>query len=257
MAEQTGTLWENVSATASTSEAGAGPENTVNGSGFTDTDEHSIAAGDMWLASGGADPLWIQYEFDKVYKLHEMLVWNYNVQFELVLGLGLKDVTVEYSENGMDWTVLGDVELAQATTTATYTANTTIHLGGVAAKYVRLTVNSGWGITGKFGLSEMRFYHIPTRARKPEPADGETGVSPDTILSWHAGREAIAHEIYLSTDRQAVMNGTALVDTVTDNNYLPGPLAPGQTYYWKISEINEGETARVWEGDVWEFTTAD
>ena len=248
----------NVSATASTSDAGAGPENTVNGSGLNDEGEHATAATDMWLASGnGVDPIWIQYEFDKVYKLHEMLVWNYNVQFELVLGLGLKDVTVAYSENGMDWTVLGDVELAQATAAATYTANTTIEFGGEAAKYVRLTVNGGWGITGKFGLSEVRFYHIPTRARKPEPGDGETGVSPDTILSWHAGREAALHEVYLSADRQAVVDGTALVDTVTENGYLPEPLDPGQTYYWKINEINEAETVSAWEGDVWVFTTAE
>ena len=50
---------------------------------------------------------------------------------------------------------------------------------------------------------------------------------------------------------------TAQVDTVTENSYLPGPLDPGQTYYWRINEINEAETVSVWEGDVWEFTTAE
>ena len=249
---------DSVSATASASEAGAGPENTVNGSGLNDDGEHSTVATDMWLASGnGVDPVWIQYGFDKAYRLHEMLLWNYNVQFELALGFGLKEVTVEYSENDTDWTVLGDVELAQATAAATYTANTTIDLGGVAAKYVRLTVNSGWGMMGKFGLSEVRFLYIPTRARKPEPADGRTDVRPDTMLEWRAGREAVAHDVYFSTDRQAVVNGTALVDTATENSYLPGPLDPGQTYYWRIDEINEAETVSVWEGDVWEFTTAE
>jgi hypothetical protein len=249
---------ESVSATASTSDADAGPENTVNGSGLGADATHSTAATDMWLASGnGVDAVWIQYEFDQIYKLHEMLVWNYNVQFEIVLGFGLKDVTVAYSEDGTNWTVLGDAEVAQATAAATYTANTTIDFGGVPAKYVRLTVNSGWGVIGKFGLSEVRFYHIPTRARKPEPVDGETGASPDTILSWHAGRSATLHEVYLSTDRQAVVDGTALVDTVTEDSYLPDPLDPGQTYYWKINEINDAETVSAWEGDVWVFTTAE
>ena len=127
-----------------------------------------MAATDMWLgAPVGAEPVYIQYELDKVYRLHEMLVWNYNVQFELVLGLGLKDVTVEYSENGTDWTVLGNTEVARATATATYTPNTVIDLGGVAARCVRLTVNSGWGTMGTFGLSEVRVFHIPTRAREP------------------------------------------------------------------------------------------
>jgi len=250
---------ENVSATASTSDAGAGPVNTVNGSGLSADDTHSTAATDMWLASGnGVDPIWIQYEFDQVYRLHEMLVWNYNVQFELVLGLGLKDVTVEYSENGTDWMVLGEVEVAQATATATYAANSTIDLGGVAAKYVRLTVNSGWGMMGKFGLSEVRFLYIPARAREPQPVNGAVDVSPDALLQWRPGREAVAHEIYLSPDRQAVIDGTALVDTVTESGYLSGPLDPGQTYYWKVNEVNDAaEATSVWEGDVWEFTTAE
>ena len=249
---------DNVSATTSTSEAGAGPENTINGSGLNDNDEHSTASTDMWLATGnGVDPLWIQYEFDRVYKLHEMLVWNYNGEFELILGFGLKDVTVEYSENGTDWTVLGDVELAQATATETYTANTVIDLGGVPTRYVRLTVKSGWGPTGQFGLSEVRFLHIPTRVRKPEPADGETGVNPDTILAWHAGREAASHDIYFSTDRQAVVDGTALVDTVTESSYQLNLLDRGQTYYWKVNEIDEAEAISVWEGDVWEFMTVE
>ena len=138
---------QNIVATSNgISEPGNGPENTVNGSGLNDNDQHSMQAGDMWLACpGGEAPLSIQYEFDRVYKLHEMLVWNYNVQFEVILGFGVKDVTVEYSIDGADWTVLGDVEFAQATAKATYTANTTMDFGGVAAKYVRLTVNSGWG----------------------------------------------------------------------------------------------------------------
>ena len=43
------------------------------------------------LAAPVADePLTIEFEFDGVYKLHEMRVWNYNVMFELMLGFGLR-----------------------------------------------------------------------------------------------------------------------------------------------------------------------
>jgi len=147
------------------SDASAGPENTVNGSGLDALDQHSIASSDMWVARPPAEgPLWIQYEFDRVYNLYELWVWNYNVQFELVLGFGLKDVTIEYSENGADWTTLGDFEFARATAKATYTANTTVDFGGVAAKFVRLTINSGYGMMGQYGLSEVRFFHIPDRS---------------------------------------------------------------------------------------------
>ena len=121
------------------------------------------------------ETVYLQYEFDGIYKLHEMLVWNYNVQWELILGFGVKNATVEYSVDGTDWIVLGDVELAQATAAATYEANTTVAFDGAAAKYVRLTVNSGYGSMGQYGLSEVRFMYIPAQAREPQPADGAAG----------------------------------------------------------------------------------
>ncbi|UCD49514.1 MAG: hypothetical protein JSW27_18525 [Phycisphaerales bacterium] len=241
-----------------TSSEDVGPENTVNGSGLNDEDQHSTNSSDMWLVNPPADgSLYIQFEFDRVYKLHEMLVWNYNVMFEAVLGFGLKDVTVEYSVDGADWMALGDVELAQATATPAYTANTTVDFGGVGAKYVRLTVNSGYGVMGQFGLSEVRFLYVPVQAREPQPADGATDVDVlDGTLAWRAGREAAAHEIYLSADELAVIDGTALVDTVDAPTLNVGDtLELARTYYWKVNEVGEGGAGDVWEGDVWSFST--
>jgi F5/8 type C domain-containing protein/WD40 repeat protein len=148
---------------------GKGPENTVNGAGLDGNDEHSMNNADMWLADFGDELVWIQYEFDQVYGLYEMMVWNCNDEFEPVLGMGLRDVTVEYSENGTEWTSLGNFEFAQATAEPTYSSNTTIDLGGVVARYVRLTVNSCWGTrAGLCGLSEVRFLHTPERAYESE-----------------------------------------------------------------------------------------
>jgi len=248
----------NVTATASHADADAGPENTVNGSGLDDQDQHSVNAQDMWLASPGeGEPVWLQYEFDSVYKLHEMLVWNYNVQFEIVLGFGLKDVTIEYSTDGANWSTLGQVQLAQATAAATYTANTTVDLSGVAAKFVRLNVDSGYGLMGQFGLSEVRFLAIPVLASKPQPAAGAEGLDPATVLSWRAGREADAHDVYLSDNQQAVLGGTALVDSIVQSSYDTSglDLALGTTYYWRIDEVNEAEAVGSWVGPVWSFST--
>jgi len=231
------------------SDPGAGPENTINGSGLNALDQHSIEATDMWLGvPAGVDPIYLQYEFDGVYQLHEMLVWNYNVQFELVLGFGLKDVTVEYSENGTDWTVLGDVEFAQATATPDYAANTVVAFNDVAAKYVRLTVNSGYGFLPQYGLSEVRFMSIPAQAREPQPSDGAADVSVDTLLTWRAGRDAIAHEVSFGADPNALPR----VDTVETPSFAPGPLDLGTTYYWKVDSVQEAAT---WEGSVWSFDT--
>ncbi len=229
-------------------QGGASVESIVNGSGLNEADEHSVESTDMWLAMPGADPLSVQFELDGVYKLDEMLVWNYNVQFELVLGFGIKDVAVEYSTDGAEWTVLGDVALAQATANASYTANTTIDFGGVAAKYVRLTVNSGQGMMGQYGLSEVRFMYIPAMAREPEPADGATDVSVATDLTWRAGRDAASHDVYLGTDAEAL----ELAGTTDVASYSPDALQLNTAYSWQIDEIQD---AGSWAGPVWSFTT--
>ena len=100
---------ENITATASSSIlVDTGPENTVNGSGLDADDQHSIEQTDMWISGielKGA--CWIEFEFDKVYKLHEMLVWNSNQMAEPFVGYGCKDVTIEYSVDGNDYTTLG------------------------------------------------------------------------------------------------------------------------------------------------------
>jgi len=253
--EPVGSPIENVVATANgTPDVDAGPENTVNGSGLNVDDHHSTVPSDMWLATPvDGEPIQIEFGFDRVYKMHEMLLWNYNMQFELLLGFGIQNATVEYSENGVDWTVLGDVELTQATARADYTAST-IDLQGVPAQYVRLTVNAGFGTKAKFGLSEVRFLYIPAHAREPQPTDGTTEMSVDTALSWRAGRDVAVHEVYLSTDEQAVIDGTALADAIEAASFAPGNLEFGSTYYWKV---NETQADTSWEGDLWSFSTQE
>ena len=238
------------------SEPDSGPEKTIDGSGLNPADQHSTLNADMWAATtGGAEPVWIQYEFDRVYKLHELWVWNYNVVFELMLGFGFKDVTVEYSANGTDWTVLADVPFPQATGKTTYTHGATVDLQGVAAKYVRLTANSGYGLTGQFGLSEVRFYYLPVQPREPQPESGATDVAIDTVLDWRGGREAVSHEVYLSTDEAAIVDGTALAGTTDQSSYDPGTLDLAAEYFWKVVEVNEAEAISSWEGEVWSFST--
>ena len=245
-------------ATASSFDAGTGPENTVNNSGMNANNEHSTLNTAMWLSSAtGPQPAWIQYEFDGIYKLDEMRVWNHNVLFASLIGFGLKDVKIEYSIDGTNWSVLSEsTQFAEGPGTDNYADNTTVDFAGVAAKYVRLTANSNWsGTRPQFGLSEVRFFYVPANPRQPQPASGAAGVDVDAILSWRAGREAASHKVYFGTDQQAVTDGTVPADTVTDNSFDPGPLALGTTYYWKVAEVNEAETPSVWEGPVWSFST--
>ncbi|MBA7640931.1 hypothetical protein ES703_48602 [subsurface metagenome] len=249
----------NISATASSQlNENQGPEKTIDGSGLDANDLHSTDETGIWLSNmAGPQPTWIQYEFDRVYKLHQMWVWNHNTPLEPVLGFGFKDVTIEYSTNGTDWAVLADVaEFARAPGAPEYAYNTTVDFGGVPAKYVRLTATSNWGgLMPQYGLSEVRFFYIPVNAREPYPDSEATGVDIDVVLGWRAGREAAKHDVYFSADEQAVIDGTAAVTTVTETSYGPLSLDLGMIYYWKINEVNMAETPTTLEGDVWNFTT--
>jgi len=230
-----------------------GPEKPIDGSGLNALDQHGTTATDMWLSAAGPAP-WIQYDFDKTYKLHEMWVWNSNQLIESFIGFGAKDVVVETSADGVEWTVLeAAVLFNQATSTADYAANTVVDFAGAMAQSVRITVNAGWGAMPQYGLSEVRFFYIPTAAREPEPVDGSTLDGADVELSWRAGREAASHEVYLGTDPGAL----SLAGTSTEARYDTGALSYATTYYWSVTEVNEAATVTSYASDVWSFTTPD
>ena len=142
-----------IKATASSSmTAVMGPDKTIDGSGLTG-EQHGVSATQMWLSKKGQSPIWIQYEFDSVYKLHQMWVWNSNQEVEPVVGFGAKDVTIQTSTDGATWTALDGVpEFAQATGEPNYVHNTTVEFGGVQAK-VRQAEHcqqlGGWNQAGR------------------------------------------------------------------------------------------------------------
>jgi hypothetical protein len=249
-----------IKATASSSlTATMGPEKTIDGSGLDAKDEHSTLSTDAWLSKKGDSPVWIQYEFDRPYKLYQMWVWNSNQAVEQAVGFGAKDVKVETSLDGTAWTALANVpEFNQATGEADYVHNTTVDFGGVQAKFVKLTINANWADgTKQAGLSEVRFFYAAVKAFGPSPANAAADVALNGLLNWRPGREAARHDVYLSGDASAVLNGTALVKTVTEHSLaLAGlGLEYGRTYAWKVNEVNDAAATKVWEGDVWTFTT--
>jgi len=245
-----------VKATASSqSRADTGAQNTVNGSGLNANDQHSLDLADMWMSSN-TKPHWIQYEFDKVYKLDELWVWNANQIVETFVGFGAKDVTIEYSVDGQNWATLeGPHQFARATADATYTANTIVDFGGAQAKFVKLTIDSNWGgVAQQVSLSEVRFFYVPVQAREPVPADGAKDVLLTASLDWRPGREATSHKVFFGTDEAAVADGTAPASMVSTHGYTPASMTFGTKYFWRVDEIGDTGT---YEGDVWSFTAQE
>ncbi|MEN6578661.1 MAG: sugar-binding protein [Phycisphaerales bacterium] len=243
-----------IAAKASSQQVTSPAGKTCDGSGLDDFDQHSYNVAEMWVTNPGL-PAWIQYTFDREYKLHELWVWNANSELEMYMGFGAKDVTIECSIDGENWTPVENVpQFAQGTGKETYTANTVVSLGGVTAKHVRLTINTTWGFTGIASLSEVRFLYVPVQAFGSNPADGATEVALDATLSWRPGREAASHRIYFGPDSAAVAEGTATAKTMTEHSYSPGALDFGTMYYWRVDEV--GDTG-AYEGEVWSFLSKE
>ena len=91
-----------------------------------------------------------------------------------------------------------------------------------------------------------------SKAQDPQPADGDKGVS-FLFLKWVAGEDASSHAVYLGTDPNLT---EADLQQETDLEfYLPAEaIVPGQTYYWRVDEIQADGTAVA--GTVWSFTAA-
>ena len=231
------------------------PEKIVDGSGLGEDGSHDITPETMWFTeSPDMDP-WIQFEFDGVKQLDTMTIWNSNGAAEAAIGWGVKDVVIEYSQDGENWTTLeGAGPLTRASGLVSYDQADEISFDGVPAKYVRLDITSNWGgILMSYSLSEVQFAVIPAQARKPVPASGSTDIQPNAVISWRSGREVAQHTVYIGTDADAVADGTAAsVSSATNSLDLSTlDLLLGETYYWRVDEVNEAETTPVWAGPVW------
>ena len=234
------------------------PEKVLDGSGLGEDGSHDITPETMWFtASPDMDP-WIQFEFDGIKQLDTMTIWNSNGAAETAIGWGVKDVVIEYSQDGENWDVLeGAYQFSRASGLATYNQPDEIAFNGVPVKYVRLDITSNWGgIIMSYSLSEVEFAMIPSQARTPVPAAGSTDIRPNAVVTWRAGREAAQHTIYVDTDADAVADGSAPSTTSNTNSLALDSLGLqlGETYYWRVDEVNEAEPTPVWEGPVWSLS---
>ena len=103
----------------------------------------------------------------------------------------------------------------------------------------------------------------PNLAHYPWPPDG--AMHPETwiICSWTPGQYASTHDVYISENFDDVLNctedtyrgnyrDTFFIYGFLDYPHSPG-LIPGNTYYWRINEVNDLHPDSPWKGDVWSF----
>lgn len=127
--------------------------------GFT----HDTRPETMWLScesSASPNPdrpegLWLQFDFGQPYALSTTTIWNFNEP--TYLALGVTELEIDYSTDGINWVSWGSFGLSLAPGTTDYEGENGPDLSGVTARYVLLTApNENDGI-GCAGLSEVRF----------------------------------------------------------------------------------------------------
>jgi len=103
-------------------------------------------------------------------------------------------------------------------------------------------------------------FTTPGAAASLRPANGATDVQINSTLNWIPATNAVSHDLYFGTDKDAVKNATTASPEFKGNKALgaesfdPGKLAWHSDYYCRVDAVyNAGPV----KGLVWNFTTAD
>lgn len=123
-------------------------------------DRHSTNFFDGWIscepaASPNPDrPVshFILYDFNKVYALGKMKIWNTNDPSRTTWGM--RDVVIDYSLDGQSWQSAGEFTFQEASGLSTYEGSDGPDLGGIEARYLLITAINNYG-GDCYGLSEM------------------------------------------------------------------------------------------------------
>ncbi len=119
-----------------------------------------------------------------------------------------------------------------------------------------MNLGQPWGIWGGWS-----FNLAPLAASRPLPPDNGCGAGEDVVLTWTAGVEAVAHDVYFGTDFNEVCDAdindaTGIYQGRSDvNDYEIYGLGPDSSYYWRVDEIDANDLNNPVRGPVWIFTT--
>ena len=103
---------------------------------------------------------------------------------------------------------------------------------------------------------------VPELASAPNPADEAIDVNRDAGLGWAPGEVAVTHDVYLGTVLDDVNDasrdnpmGVLVSQGQGATTYDPdGLLDLGQTYYWRIDEVNGAPDNTIFKVETWSFT---
>ena len=124
----------------------------------------------------------------------------------------------------------------------------------VGLRHATYNTETGYAAFDDFRIVLIRRF----KAYTPTPVDEAMNVDPNQDLTWSPGVKAEFHDVYFGTSFDEVNNADTSTTEIykgrqSETSYDPGPLELGETYYWRIDEVNESENDSPWRGPVWSF----
>lgn len=196
---------------------------------------------------------WIQYDLSSVRKLSKSWIWNTNDPDEL--DRGFRDVRVDYSNNGEDWTHWGNFTFLQGTGEAIYSGFSGPDLVGVEARYILFTSITNYGDASCFGLAEVKFNLLPDAEGAPENGSYEdcfTVMDADVVqigedaveISWEplGDEEEESETFFLVEYRLFGSEEWQVVEADYDAAFINN-LLPLETYEYQITTLCTSEAS--------------
>lgn len=102
---------------------------------------------------------WIMYDFSEIRNLSKSWIWNTNDP--LRLDEGFRDVMIDYSVDGVNWSHWGAFYFPKAKGKAVYGGFPGPDLNGISAQFILLTAMSNHGDEHCMGIAEIKFNLLP------------------------------------------------------------------------------------------------
>ncbi len=96
--------------------------------------------------------------------------------------------------------------------------------------------------------NEVKIIAGVLESSKPDPADGAKIVDSLAILTWSPGPFGAEFDVYFGTNPEP--GAAELVGRVSEATHIVTGLAEGQTYYWRIDDV-EADGTTMHTGNVW------
>lgn len=176
---------------------------------------HNTNANDGWVScttSNNPNAIrgsghWIRYDLGAMHHIEDLHFWNYN--HPDFLDRGARDITIDISSNGTNWTEVATYTLEQATGKSTYIGE----LGPLinqSARHVLITINNTYGASCA-ALGEIRI-----------GVSDEINCQPNVSLTGDLGRRKYDVQDYIETNGNTSVTDLVQLKAVNEVNLNQG-----------------------------------